>query len=308
MTDLPESGRQARRARRPSSARQRSGWHAYRPHERLEVPDGAVELAITVESSFPRGRDWAAPSALLLTRSTSRWRLLAESVSAATAEVNSLAGVAPPVPALRLVQSLPRPGLEPVRPLDVVVAHLRRAAERGHPSGLARRRASELVGTSHWEPGPGAVLTCHGPAGTSAQAVVALAGRGDPQAAQPPLGGAAVLRAWRFKRARAPAGPHRESPPGWALAFGIVLASPSGRGLGRAARRYAADAEGAGWTATVLTGTRALSVAMAGDPRNPAPRTAALQVSIETVTQMLTACLAGAASPSQVAHATPPPF
>jgi hypothetical protein len=80
-----------------------------------------------------------------------------------------------------------------------------------------------------------------------------------------------------------------------------VLASHSARELGRAARRYAAEAESGGWTATVLTGPRALSVAIAGDPRNPAPTTAARIVRVETVVGALSACVSGAGG--QVARA-----
>jgi hypothetical protein len=297
MSTPLQSGRQLERARTRSSAGPWTGWHPYRPYGGLQVPDWAVELAFTIELSSSWDRRSLGSSALLLVRSTSRWQRLVQSVSAAAAEVEALAGVAPRVPVLRVVQADPRPGLEPVRGLDAF-AHLRRAAERGHAGRPGQRQASGL-GISRWEPGPGAVLTCDGPAGTSAQAVVALAGRGDPQAIRPPGGGAVVLRAWRTQRAGPPAGgPHRGSVAAWALALGVVLASPAGRGLGRAARRYAANAEVAGWTATVLTGVGALNVAIAGDPRHPAPSTAARVVPVGTVNHVLAACLEGAADPA----------
>jgi hypothetical protein len=106
-----------------------------------------------------------------------------------------------------------------------------------------------------------------------------------------------VLRAWRLDGARSETvEAHRDPPATWALAFGVVLASQSAQGLGRAARWYAADAESAGWTATVLTGPRALSVAIAGDPRSPAPTTAARVVRVEAVVDALNACVAGAGS------------
>jgi hypothetical protein len=99
----------------------------------------------------------------------------------------------------------------------------------------------------------------------------------------------------------------RESPAIWAMAVGVVLASASARNLGRVARRYAADAEKAGWNATVLTGPRALNVALAGDPRNPAPRTAARSVGVETVADVLNACVSGAGShAARVADASSP--
>ena len=286
----------ARPVRSVRPARPRAGWHAYRPYGALAVPDWAVELALTTEfSPFSDRGDWAVPSAMLLVRSSSRWRLLAQTIGAAAAEVESLAGVSARVPPLRVVRGEPRPGLEPVQALDVL-AHLRRAGRRGLHGGVAPRD-SFGASLARWEPGPGAVLTCEWPSGGSAQAVVALAGRGDPRAARPPGAGAVVLRAWRVDRARAMAVPtDRESPAIWAMAFGVVLASPSARSLGRAARRYAADAEKAGWTATVLTGPRALKVALAGDPRNPAPRTAARSVGVETVADVLNACVSGAGS------------
>ncbi len=80
-----------------------------------------------------------------------------------------------------------------------------------------------------WEAGAGAVLTCDGPSGVSAQAVVALRGAGRISAITPPPGGALVLRAWRTRST-------------WGAACGLVLGAadgawPGARGTTRRRRR-----------------------------------------------------------------------
>jgi hypothetical protein len=285
----PESVARWLRPRRP-----RSGWHAYRPEVDAQVPSWALELTLTIERPFTSSNDTTpAPRALLLARATRRWRPLAHALSVAMRELDSIAGVSPPLPGFRLVRPHPEAGLDPLPRLGVLT-HLRGASERGRAIGRRRARALE-AGFASWEPGAGAVLTCTGRVGVSAQAVIALAGHGDLAALCPPPGGATVLRAWRWQRRRkAPdrfAAPHTE----WALASGIVLGSATGVGLGRVARRYAVLAQSTGWSATVLTGAAALEIARAGDPRYPPPRTTARPVSHDALTEMLGACL-GAAS------------
>jgi hypothetical protein len=87
-----------------------------------------------------------------------------------------------------------------------------------------------------------------------------------------------------------------EADAEWALTTGVVLASTAGSGLGRAARRYAVQAEAAGWNTSVLTGAAALALARAADPRHPPPTTVARRASNETVLAMLTSCLAASAN------------
>src|SRR4029450_11169965 len=87
-------------------------------------------------------------------------------------------------------------GLMPV-PAAVAQTRLEAAGERGLAAPVRRRRPTSGGGQASWRAGAGAVLTCEGPSGTSAQAVVALAGAGDAGAIAPPPGGALVLRAWR---------------------------------------------------------------------------------------------------------------
>jgi hypothetical protein len=280
----------------PSPTRPRSGWHAYLPDVGALVPGWAVELALTIERPFAASDDTApAARALLLARATGRWQPVARVLGAAMREVDSIAGTGPPLPGLRLLQSHPEPelGLDPF-PRVGVLAHLRGASERGRVIGHRRKRALE-AGPVSWEAGAGAVLTCTGCVGVSAQAVVAIAGHGDLSALQPPPGGATVLRAWRCRRVWRPAGRFAEPHAEWALTLGVVLASATGRGLGRVARRCALQAKDGGWNATVLTGAIALEIARAGDPRYPLPTTTARRTSRDAVAEMLTACLAAAA-------------
>jgi hypothetical protein len=125
------------------------------------------------------------------------------------------------------------------------------------------------------------VLTCDGPGGRSAQAVITLRGVGDGHAIAPPSGGALVLRAWRARR-------------GWGLACGLVLGSAEAMGLGREAGRRAADARAAGWLAAVATGQAALALARAGDPRQPAPLAAGGFASGEEVAALVAILLSPA--------------
>jgi hypothetical protein len=231
----------------------------------------------------------------LLVRPSSRWRPLAQSIGTAVAEVEALAGISTGAPPLRLARAdPPLPGLEPVLALDVP-AHLRQAARRGCDDGVG---SGEQLGlsTARWQAGAGAVLTCESSSGWSAQAVVLLHCHGDPQALRPPGPGAVVLRAQRVSRRRGASALTTETraPARWALALGVVLAARSGRGLGRAARLYAADAERSGWPATVLTGPTALELAIAGDPRNPFPKTATRTVETDTLTSVVNVSVASA--------------
>lgn len=272
----------------------RSGWHAYRPSADALLPGWVVELTLTIERQFASSNDpTPAPQALLLARATGLSHHLAHAFRTAAWEVESLAGISPPLPGLPVHRSRPEIGLGPV-PGPSVLTHLRTASERGHAVGYRRRHAHE-AGSVVWEDGAGAVLTCIGRIGVSAQAVVAVAGHGDLAGLRPPAGGATVLRAWRCRRAWRPPGRGPRPDPEWALAVGVVLASAAGGGLGRVARRHAVTAQDGGWNATVLTGSAALELARAGDPRYPPPMASARQVSREAVMEMLTACLTSAA-------------
>lgn len=285
----PEPATRWTRPRRP-----RPGWHAYRPDAAALMPDWAVEIAVTVERPFASCGDTApARRALLLARAAGPWSQVARAVAAAMREVDSLAGVGPPIPRLRLVQPLREAGLDPLSRLDVL-AHLRGAGERGRAVGHRRRRTHE-AGIVAWQPGAGAVVTCTGRVGVSAQAVIAIEGHGDPRPLRPPAGGAVVLRAWRCRRGRNHQASLAEPDTDWALTAGIVLASSSGGGLGRSARRHAVLVQDAGWDATLLTGAAALVLARAGDPRYPPPRATARHASRHAVAEMLMSFLTAAA-------------
>jgi hypothetical protein len=130
-----------------------------------------------------------------------------------------------------------------------------------------------------WRSSAGAVLTCEGPSGVSAQAVIALGGLGNVAAIAPPPGGALVLRAWRARR-------------DWGLACGVVLGASTALGLGREAGRIAAKARADGWGADVLGGATALRLARAGSPDLPPPEEAARAATWPRVTALLEACLA----------------
>ena len=142
-----------------------------------------------------------------------------------------------------------------------------------------------------WRAGAGCVLTCEGPEGRSAQAVIGLRGTGNPAAIAPPPGGALVLRAWQ---ARA----------GFGVACGLALGAPAALGLGREARRVAAAARSEGWDASVLSGSAAVLLARAGCPRRPAPREVALAATRTQMTALFESCLiaAGIAGARQRGH------
>jgi hypothetical protein len=274
-------------------ARPRAGWHAYRPYGAAEIPDWAAELALTIEFSSLADRcGGVISSTMLLVRPSSRWQPLAQSIRTAVAEVEALAGISTGAPRLRLAHADPLPGLEPLRTLDVL-ALLRQAARRGCDDGAGSGEQPE-ASTARWRAGAGAALTCESPSGWSAQAVVILDGHGDPQAMRPSGSGAVVLRAQRLDRSREASAPAIETRARWAIALGVVLAARSGRGLGRAARLCAADAERWGWSATVLTGPTALELAIAGDPRNPFPKSATRTVGSDTLATVMNLCVASA--------------
>lgn len=313
------SGRWAHPSLQPLRARRaRPGWHAYRPAAETALPPWAVEVTLTVEhpTAPPSGHQSQGPQALVLLRSASIGEAVTLAITDALVEVEQIAGFRRPEPDLHLVRSLPEPDLEPLA-ATVALRHLRRASQRGLGAWSWRRSFASLTAT--WEAGAGALVTCQGPAGLSAQAVISLYGRGDPRALRPPPGGAIVLRAWRPGHARRPghrwragdagpiadpiagpirhttalmdAAPARYSRATWALATGLVLASANPMGLGRAAGRLAASVRAGGWDATVLTGPAALELARAGDPRQPVPRLAACWVAGDEIAATVAACL-----------------
>jgi hypothetical protein len=273
-----------------------SGWHAYRPMVGASIPDWAIELALTIERPLDRSLDGLChPRALLLVRAGGRWRFLGQALGDAVREVDHVAGTSPPIRSVRLAPPHPEAGFEAVARPEVV-AQLALAGERGRPVGSRRRRAHRR-GVAVWEAGAGAVITCRGQVGASLQAVIALRERGDPMSLRPPPGGATVLRAWRCPRRRNPArNATVEGDATWALIAGVIVASTVGSGLGRTARRYAAQAESAGWRTTVLSGPAALGLARAGDPRHPPPVAGAVLAPHDAVLAMLTDCLAASAN------------
>jgi hypothetical protein len=276
--------------------RPRSGWHAYRPMVGAPIPDWAIELALTIERPLDRSLDGLCqPRPLLLARAGSRWCLLGQALGDAVREVDHVAGTNPPTRSMRLAPPHPEAGFEAVARSEVM-AQLALASERGQPVGSHRTRAQRRC-VAVWEPGAGAVITCRGRVGASLQAVISVRGRGDPMSLRPPPGGATVLRAWRCPRRRNPArNVTVEGDPTWALITGVVVASTVGSGLGRTARRYAAQAESAGWKATVLSGPAAPGLARTGDPRHPPPVVGAVLAPHDAVLAMLTDCLAASAN------------
>ena len=297
------------------SSTPRPGWYAYRVEGAAELPSWAVEIALTVERPVGPGSGgpWVAPppswvdepldpftpeplrpkggpaaQALVLLRVPGRLPWL-DGIAGAIAEVETVAGVRPADPAdilvdgtggsrgRRLLAGPALPGLTPVT-AGVAWEHLRIAGSRGLPAPLRRRRPATGAGEVAWRAGAGCVLTCDGPDGRSAQAVVGLRGTGNPAAIAPPPGGALVLRVWR-------------SGAGWGLACGLVLGAPATLGLGRGARRVAAAARSEGWDASVLSGSAAVLLARAGCPRRPAPREVALAATRTEVAALLEACV-----------------
>jgi hypothetical protein len=271
----------------------RSGWHAYRPAAAVSLPPWAVEVALTIERPLGRPPDHrgATPKGLLLLRSMSALQAMLLAVIGAMVEVEHVAGVGDLEPDLRLVRSRPVSGLEPLA-APIVLRHLRQASQRGVAAPPRRRASAGPAAT--WEAGAGAVATCRGPAGLSAQAVVALHGPGQPRSLQVPPGGAMVVRAWRLDRARrgGQAAAVGQPEATWALAAGVVVASGQAGGLGRVAGRLAASIRAEGLDASVPTGPAALELARAGDPHEPPPQTAARRVTGDEVIATLATCLA----------------
>jgi hypothetical protein len=214
--------------------------------------------------------------AVLLLRAPRRMPWL-DGIAEAAAEVEAAAGVRPTV-GQRLLGGSALPGLAPATDADAR-GQLGTAGTRGLPAPLRRwRPAVGGVGPA-WRSSAGAVLTCEGPSGVSAQAVVALSGQGNVVAITPRPGGALVLRAWRAR-------------PSWGLACGLVLGASTALGLGRQAGRVAAKARADGWGASVLSGSTALDLARAGSPDLPAPAAAARAATGPQVAALLEACLA----------------
>jgi hypothetical protein len=213
-----------------------------------------------------RGRAYGQAIALLRAPGRANWLA---GIAEVAAEVEAAAGVRRVDGAdtgmesarSRLLTGPPLPGLEPV-PSDVARARLGAAGARGLPAPLRRWRPASGRAHLSWQASVGSVLTCDGPCGVSAQAVVALRGAGHAGAIAPPPGGALVLRAWRAGRT-------------WGAAGGLVLGAAQALGLGREAGRVAASARAAGWDAAVLQGLPALRLARAGDHRQVAPEAAA---------------------------------
>jgi hypothetical protein len=180
----------------------------------------------------------------------------------------------------RLLTGAALPGLAPVT-AAVALAHLRTAGSRGLPAPLRRWRPGTGAVELTWRAGAGSVLTCDGPDGRSAQAVVALGGIGSPAAIAPPPGGALVLRAWRAGQ-------------GWGMALGLVLGAVVAAGLGRTAGRVAAIARTEGWDASVLSGRAAVQLARAGSPSVPPPQGPGQAATRTQVAERFAACLATA--------------
>jgi hypothetical protein len=263
----------------------RPGWYAYRATGIAELPSWATEVALTIER--PVEPDPHGPATLLLLRAMKDgWRAC---ITEAVAEVENLAGVGPvagvdtvagarPGPGSRLLMGPAMAGLTPVTPA-VAQADLAVAAARGLPAPLRRRRPAGGGMETSWRWSAGAVVTCEGPCGVSAQAAVALGGRGDVGAITPPPGGALVLRAWRAGRT-------------WGVACGLLVGAASALGLGREAGRTAARARAEGWDAGPLTGPTAMQLARAGSPARPAPVDGARAASDAQVAALFEACLA----------------
>jgi hypothetical protein len=264
----------------------RPGWYAYRAIGMAELPSWAMEVALTIER--PVDPDPLGSAALVLLRATlaGGWR---GCLTEAVAEVERLAGVGPiagvdtvagarPGPGSRLLPGPELAGLRAVTP-SVAQASLAAAGTRGLPAPLRRRHPSAAELQMSWRWSAGAVVTCDGPCGLSAQAVVALGGQGNVAAITPPPGGALVLRAWRARHT-------------WGMACGLVVGAAATLGLGREAGRAAARARAGGWDAVLLTGPTALGLARAGSPAQPAPVHAARAASGAQVAAMFEACLA----------------
>lgn len=317
----PSGGRLCRETLDPlprqDSPKPRGGWYAYRVTGAATLPSWAVEVALAVERPVepgpegstsqdeethrgrtaaprrpdPSGARWNAEvRAVVLLRASGRVDWLAD-LAEVIAEVETAAGIRRDSGAdrfagivtgtwSRLLVGPSLPGLVPI-PAATAELHLAAAGARGLPAPLRRRRPAVSGMQLSWRAGAGSVLTCDGPCGASAQAVVALGGTGNPDAVTPPPGGALVLRAWRAKRT-------------WGVACGLVLGTAEAAGLGREAGRVAARARGAGWDAVVLQGEAAMQVARAGDHRVAVPGAASRAASGTQVATLFEGCLAAA--------------
>ena len=257
------------------------------------LPSWAVEVALSVERPVE-----PAVQAVVLLRAPGRMSCLADLAEAA-AEVEAAAGIRGGANAdaltadiagtpsrrqvgsrSRLLVGPPLPGLVPISAVAAEL-HLATAGTRGLPAPWRRWAPAASGKDRSWRAGAGCVLTCDGPDGVSAQAVVALGGAGDPEAITPPPGGARVLRAWRARHA-------------WGAACALGLGASEALGLGRAGGRVAARARAAGWDAVALQGGAALQMARAGDHRAVAPEGAAGAASGPQVARLFEACLAAA--------------
>jgi hypothetical protein len=282
--------------------RRRPGWYAYQVVGPARVPPWAAEIALTIERPANPDRE----GALVLFRAPGRAGWLAE-IAEAAMQVEAAVGIRPVAGVdgmtgaragigSRLLSGPALAGLLPVAPA-VVQAHLGVAGTRGLPAPLRRRRPAVAGMDLLWRPGAGSVVTCEGPCGISAQAVVALRGLGSVAALAPPPGGALVLRAWRASGT-------------WGAALGLVLGAAETLGLGREAGRAAAQARSGAWGAVVLSGSAALDLARAGSPGRPAPMAGAQAASGALVAALFEACLAaaglgGAAGPQWSLAVTP---
>ena len=211
------------------------------------------------------------------------------------AGVDALTGVRAGIGS-RLLSGPALPGLLPVGPA-VVQASLGVAGTRGLPAPMRRWRPAVGETDLRWRPSAGAVVTCEGPCGISAQAVVALRGLGSAATLAPPPGGALVLRAWRAGGT-------------WGAALGLVLGAAETLGLGREAGRVAAQARAEEWDAVVLSGSSALDLTRAGSPGQAAPVAAAQAASGALVAALFETCLVaggvgGAAGPRWSLAVTP---
>jgi hypothetical protein len=277
----------------------RPGWYAYQAIGMAELPSWAVEVALTIERPVDPDPRKSAASVLFRAPLRGEWRI---PVLEAVAEVEQVAGVGPvagldrvagarPGLGSRLLSGPVLPGLTPLTP-SVAQASLALAGMRGLPAPLRRWRPSAGGMEPSWRWSAGAVLTCAGPCGVSAQAVVALAGSGNVAAITPPPGGALVLRAWRARRA-------------WGVACGLVVGAAAAIGLGREAGRAAARARAEGWEAVLLTGSTALHLARAGSPGQAAPVDAARAAPGAQVAALFGTCLAAGGLGHQPAEPWP---
>jgi hypothetical protein len=266
----------------------RPGWYAYQAVGIAEPPSWAGEVALTIERPVDPGPGGSAALVLLRAPVRGGW---CTPIVEVVAEVEHVAGVGPAAgpdtvagaragAGSRLLPGPELPGLTPVTP-SVAQAGLAVVGTRGLPAPLRRWRPSAGGMETSWRWSAGAVVTCDGPCGVSAQAVVALGGLGSVAAITPPPGGALVLRAWRARRT-------------WGVACGLVVGAPAALGLGREAGRAAASARAEGWDAVLLTGPTAMHLARAGSPAQAAPVDAARAAPGAQVAALFQACLAAA--------------